>query len=119
MPWKRRAGHLYFYVSERIGRQVVSHYVGRGEAAAAIEELVAEERAAREAERAASRRERALLDEADRATAHLCLQADLAARAALLGAGYHQHHRGEWRKRRGRVSGVGENNDAGRAGGGG
>ena len=49
---------------------------------------------------AALRAEKAELDTLDAYLKALCERADLAARAALLAAGYHCHKRGEWRRRR-------------------
>ncbi|MGD9893490.1 MAG: hypothetical protein AB7R89_17845 [Dehalococcoidia bacterium] len=40
---------------------------------------------------------------AEATLAALCETTDLLVRAALLSAGYHQHHRGEWRRRRSKL----------------
>jgi hypothetical protein len=61
-------------------------YVGTGSAA---------ERAALDAGRAAV----VHLDAADAPLAALLEAADLVARAALTAGGFHQHNRGEWRRR--------------------
>jgi len=50
----------------------------------------------------ALRNEKAKLDVLDADIEALIESTDLLARAALVAAGYHQHKRGEWRKRRGR-----------------
>jgi len=44
------------------------------------------------------------LDAADRATAEFIRAAETQVQVVLVLAGYHQHHRGEWRKHRGRVA---------------
>jgi hypothetical protein len=50
MPWKERKGRKYYYVSERIGRRVVSRYIGRGHEADHIAALVEEAQQLRRAE---------------------------------------------------------------------
>src|SRR5262249_7895212 len=55
----------------------------------------------RETERADRRAEAAHIEALDAAVRALEERTDLMARAALTAAGYHQHHRGGWRKRRG------------------
>jgi hypothetical protein len=80
--------------SRKVNGRVAREYLGTGEAAeqaARQDTLARQEREARRAAMAAL----AALD----ALAELT---DLLARAALVAAGYRQHHRGEWRKRRGR-----------------
>jgi len=80
---------------------VVREYVGSGK----IGELVAQfdtiEREKREAEQAATRAEREKIGALDAPLNELDELADLLARAALAAAGYAQHNRGEWRKKRG------------------
>lgn len=106
MGWKYRKGKCYFYRSERVGNKVVSHYCGPagsenarlwmslvqlGKERQQQETAERETRRAEFAEQASTPPELiALLAEVKRATAE-----------ALAAAGYHQHKRGEWRKRRG------------------
>ena len=104
MGWEKRGNNRYYYQKIRIGGRVFSQYVGNGETAQLISQIeesrqeIAEwrardERLEREAMRDLARTPpdvQQVLQEARRATAE-----------ALTAAGYHQHHRGEWRKKRG------------------
>lgn len=81
MGWETRGNSRYYYRKRKVAGRVVSEYVGTGLHAARV---VAQEAAAREAE----------LDAFYDLT-------DALVGAALLNAGYHRHHRGEWRKQRG------------------
>jgi hypothetical protein len=90
----------YYTRSRKVNGRVVREYVGTGlagELAADLDELKRERRAA---ERARDRQERARLEALDASLNELNDLADLLARAALLAAGFRQHNRGEWRKRR-------------------
>jgi len=98
MGWEKRGNRKYLYRKRRIGRRVVSEYVGRGEVA----ELVCErdgmnriERDLRTAEAAAAReRQRnidAEIDRLGRLTRALTY-------GMFLLSGYHTH-KGQWRKR--------------------
>jgi hypothetical protein len=104
MGLEKRGGRSYYYTAERVGGRVVKHYIGSGRVAAIAAQLTAtwraERTAERDAERAADRRARKELADLDAALAPLDELADLLARAALLAAGFHRHHRGEWRRRR-------------------
>ena len=99
MGWETRAGGLFYYRKRRIGRRVVSEYVGGGEAAEIIAALDAQE----QAERDAQGKERQRMREQERA---IDAEIDAVYRAvqalttgALLLHGYHTH-RGQWRKTR-------------------
>jgi hypothetical protein len=100
VSWQKRDGKLYFYRSVRLNGRVRCWYFGNGPAAelAAVEEQIhrLERLEAQVRGRAALARQQA----ADAALDRLCEMASLLARAALLTAGYHQHDRGAWRKRR-------------------
>lgn len=99
MGWKQIGNHRYLYRSVRVGGRVRSEYVGRGETAELLSTLLDLERREAEAEREAERERR----EADRAEdaelEALVAEAVATARAAIQGAGFHEH-RGQWRKRR-------------------
>jgi hypothetical protein len=100
-PWERRVrGGRYYTKSHRVGGRVVREYVGTGPLAELAARLDAEERRRREEERASQREERKRLDALAAPVVELCEVAEVIARAALIASGYHQHHRGEWRKRR-------------------
>src|SRR5215471_17136347 len=91
----------YYTRSRKINGRVVREYVGGGEVArlVALQDMI--EREKREAERAAQRMERAELEALDARVKEMDRTADQLARAALVVAGFRQHHRGEWRKKRG------------------
>jgi hypothetical protein len=78
----------------------VREYVGTGEIAelaASIDEELAE---CRRQELAARRVELARMEAVEADVIEVCRVADLLARLALLATGHHQHHRGEWRRKR-------------------
>src|SRR5262249_26473443 len=96
-----RNGRAYLYRSVRRGGRVSSEYVAGGIDAQLIAALEDDDRIWKRFDRKqADDLERALDELADRAR-------DLA-REALTVAGYHLHHRGEWRKRRVRRDDEGE-----------
>lgn len=99
MAWELRRGRAYYY--RRSGGRKV--YVGAGFAAEAIADLDALDRQDRAREREAERVEVERLREAlgpEDALAAFCAQADTRLVEYLTAAGYHRHHRGEWRRRR-------------------
>lgn len=100
-PWERRErGGLYYTRSRKEGGRVVREYVGGGILGELAARVDAEERQRREEEAAYRREERERLDALSVPVEELCDAAEVIARAALLASGYHQHNRGEWRKRR-------------------
>ena len=76
-------------------------YVGGGLAGELAARYDERERDARLEEAEMVRRKRARVAEAEVPLDELCDLSDLMVRAMMLAAGYRQHHRGEWRKRRG------------------
>ena len=92
----------YYTRSRKVNGRVVREYVGAGRVAELAAEIDAVERERRRLEAFALRQEKDELAALDAELAAVAEAADLLARAALLAAGYHQHKRGEWRKRRGR-----------------
>jgi hypothetical protein len=101
MGWEQRArGGRYYTRSRKDGGRVVREYVGGG----LIGELAARQDTARAARRAAEaaawRRHRATVESAEASLKALCDQADMLMCGTLLLAGYHQHHRGQWRRPR-------------------
>jgi predicted NAD-dependent protein-ADP-ribosyltransferase YbiA (DUF1768 family) len=100
-PWERRErGGLYYYRSRRVNGRVEKEYIGNGSLAKLAAEADALERHQREEEAKAWQAEREQLEALEELTEELCEAAELLTRAALLTAGYRQHHRGEWRKQR-------------------
>jgi hypothetical protein len=96
MGWERG----YYYRVRKVNGRVVREYVGAGRAAVLIAQLDKLDREKRAIERAQQKAARASLDALDALFAKLNEVANLLARAALLAAGYRQHKRGEWRKKR-------------------
>jgi hypothetical protein len=74
--------------------------LGRGTDALLIAALEADEQDWRRFDREQARAERKELGDVERALDDLAEHAQDLARDALTAAGYHRHHRGEWRKRR-------------------
>src|SRR5262245_17507776 len=97
MGWEKGR---YYTRSKKVNGRVVREYVGRGPVAELVAQRDALERQQREAERAARQAKRAELEALDAPLDELNDLAELLARAALVAAGFHQHKRGEWRKRR-------------------
>jgi hypothetical protein len=98
--WDVREGRRYYYRSVRLGNRVVRQYVGTDPLAELAATADALKRAQRRSQAEARRRDRALLEEADGPLLELNGVADLLTRAALTAAGFHQHERGEWRRKR-------------------
>src|SRR4051794_19005094 len=100
MGWSAGA----YYRSVRSGGTVRRVYVGKGlvgELAEAKDQAARAERARR---RQAEDGERAAREAIEGAVRQADGLAELLARAALVATGHHQHHRGGWRKRRGRAT---------------
>jgi hypothetical protein len=100
MAWERIGERRYYYRYQWQDGRCVRVYVGTGaaaELAAAIDDL------ARVQQQIAAR---ALQEERERLTAaaaplqQLCDASEVLSQAALLAAGYHQHARSQWRRRR-------------------
>lgn len=98
MAWEKRPGGRYYYRKKRIGRRVISEYVGAGLLAELIAERDQEERlqaaekqAAFEAEVKAERDLVRRLNEAESETMALV-------KAVILASGYYKHH-GQWRRK--------------------
>ena len=95
-----RNGRPYLYRSVRRGGRVTSEYMGSGIDAQLIAALEADEEQWKGFDREKARNERKEADDLERALDELVERARDLARDALTAAGYHQHKRGEWRKRR-------------------
>ncbi len=100
MGWETRKGRRYYYRASRVDGRVVKRYVGMGQLADLLGEFDAADAQRRQSEADARRAERDALNTLQRRVGEVCDLVDELTRAVLLAAGYHQHDRGEWRKRR-------------------
>ena len=102
MAWEtRQRGGRYYTRSRKVGGRVVREYVGtglEGELAAAAD---ARARAKREAEKAAWKAEQERMEAALAPFEDFYEGVENLVRGSLILAGYHRHHRGEWRRKRG------------------
>lgn len=98
MGWDK--GGLYYTRSRRVGGRVVREYVGGGPIGELAAQLDALGRGKREADRATARAERERVVALDEPLSELNELAAELIRAVLIAAGFHQHKRGEWRKKR-------------------
>jgi len=106
MGWERRGNQTYFYRKRRIGKRVVSQYIGKGEWVNSLVWLDGLDRQEREEQRWRERQEQNADAAMDRAIAELSALVTQLTHASLLAAGYHTH-RGQWRrKRNGREQGT-------------
>jgi hypothetical protein len=101
-PWeKRERGGTYYTRSRKEGGRVIREYIGGGPLGELAAKTDALNRLRREREAMACREERESLEALDRSVEELYEAAEVLTRASLLAAGFHQHNRGEWRKRHG------------------
>jgi hypothetical protein len=101
MGWEsRKRGGQYYTRSSRQGGQVVREYIGSGRAGQLCAELDAIARQERQEKARAWRRERDRLGAIERDLAEYCRRVDELTRDYLTAAGYHQHDRGQWRRKR-------------------
>jgi hypothetical protein len=105
MAWERG----YYYRVRKVNGRVVREYVGTGAVAELIAQMDALERERRQLEALEQRQENDELKALDAELKIVNETANLAARAALLAAGFHQHKRGEWRRRREQADNAGSN----------
>ena len=100
MGWEVRGRCRFYTRSRKLAGRVVREYVGTG----AVAELAAAADALRRADRQAAadalRAEQVRWAEAAAPLKELSCAADLLTRATLLAAGYHQHSRSSWRRKR-------------------
>jgi hypothetical protein len=92
---------MYYTRSRKISGRVVREYVGTGlvgELAAAAD---AQARAERRSQDARQQAEQERIEAAIAPLEEFYDTVETLTRASLLAAGYHRHHRGEWRRKRG------------------
>jgi hypothetical protein len=104
VAWETRArGGRYYTRSTRRNGRIYRQYVGTGPAAefaALVDEQCRSDHAASRNQGMAVRQQ---FEELDRALSELDTVVEASARLALICSGFHQHHRGEWRRRRGQA----------------
>lgn len=101
-PWeKRKRGGLYYTRSRKINGQVIREYIGGGDAGELAAQMDALRRHQREEEERTWRKERERMDSLETPVKELCEVSELLTNVVLLLAGYRQHNRGDWRKKRG------------------
>src|SRR5687768_16858417 len=96
MPWRGN----YYYRSERVNGRPRQVYVGSGVVARLAAQLDDAERERRKLEKATADLDRAAVEARDEDVELIERLADALGRAALYAAGFRQHHRGAWRRRR-------------------
>jgi hypothetical protein len=97
---QRVGNRVYFYRYQKCGGRSRRVYVASGEQAEEAAARDAASRAEYRALREAARAELASLAEADARLEEFIRLTDTLARTALMAAGFHQHARGAWRRRR-------------------
>ena len=97
MGWER---DKYYTRSRKVNGRVVRQYVGGGVVGQMAAQMDADKRARREAEKEVAAEIREEAEWSDEDLAAVDRLADTLVRAALVAAGCHQHHRGEWRRKR-------------------
>jgi hypothetical protein len=101
MGWETRRGQGRYYTrSRKVNGRIIREYVGTGLVAELAAQQDAEARVQRLAERKRLQGEAVRWASAAAALTELSRLLDGLTAAALIAAGYHQHHRGAWRKRR-------------------
>jgi hypothetical protein len=101
MGWETRRGSGRYYTrSRKVNGRIIREYVGTGFVAELAAQQDAEARAQRRAERERLQREATRWAAIAAPLVQLSQLLDGLTVAALIAAGYHQHHRGAWRKRR-------------------
>jgi len=83
-----------------VGNRVLKQYLGRGPVAEAAAREDGEKQAARAARRYAAAIEKAQAEPARDLMTELNDQVAVAIHSALMAAGFHQHARGRWRRKR-------------------
>jgi hypothetical protein len=104
MGWEK--GGRYYTRSRKVNGRVVREYAGKGLVGEQAARADAECRARLQAQTESWRAEKARSEALEAEMAALEELTNLLGRAALAAAGYHQHNRGEWRRKRGQRTGC-------------
>ena len=102
MALVKRPNTDHYYRSVRVGDRVKRVYVGCGEEARLAAAVDEHRRLRRQMERQALLADRRRWDAACSLLDELIDFTNILVEAVLLAEGFHQHHQGEWRRRRGR-----------------
>jgi hypothetical protein len=101
MGWENRRGQGRYYTrSRKVNGRIIREYVGTGLIGELAAQQDAKERQQRLAERERLQHEATRWASATAPLRELSQLLDGLTAATLIAAGYHQHHRGAWRKRR-------------------
>lgn len=100
MSWEQRGDRRYYYRHEWVAGRAVRIYAGAGAAGEQAADDDAQRRAQAESDARFERQLEQRRVAAEAPLAELCQQTDKLVHACLLAAGYHQHDRSSWRRRR-------------------
>jgi hypothetical protein len=100
MGWEQRGQKRYYYRHEWQDGRSVRTYLGSGEIAEMAATADALQRVAREIDARKWQQDQERRAAAEALLAELCEQSNMLVRATLVVAGYHQHDRGAWRRKR-------------------
>jgi hypothetical protein len=102
MSWEKRArGGRYYTRSRREGGRIMREYFGAGEVAELVAQLDDFDRDRREGQRIMEQLARSEAEAREAPIKALHESVEVLVRGALLAAGYHRHHGGAWRRKRG------------------
>jgi hypothetical protein len=100
MPWEVRGSKRYLYRPQRVRGRPRRIYLGCGRVGEQAAAADAQRRLERETAARELAAEEARLREAEAPLAQLCTEVHILGRACLVAEGFHQHARGQWRRRR-------------------
>jgi hypothetical protein len=103
MSWEQRDGRRYYYRKKRIGKRVVSEYVGTGLLAEITADIDEEERRLKQDEAARLKAIREADKALDREIDAICAEVRDLIAVTMLATGHYAHKR-QWRKRRDKPS---------------
>jgi hypothetical protein len=102
MALEKRGNAVYHYRSRRVGKKVTRKYVASGDDARLAASVDAHRRLRKLMQKEALQAECEAWNAACAPLDALIAITDLLVKATLLCEGFHRHHQGEWRRRRGK-----------------
>ena len=96
MAWEQRGTHEYYYRTRKQQGRIIRQYYGRG----ILAEIAAREDAERQKIREQERTEQKAWEAVDAQVDSLDTLITLLSHSTLVNAGFYQHHRSEWRRRK-------------------